>query len=420
MVKTDTVALSEIGQQLDHLTRRERGRLIAGLVHRLGGRYLQLAEDVAQEALIKALTTWPYRGIPDNPAAWLTRVAHNAALDRLRRENRELPYDPDLDRRAEATQELDEKVISDPELHLVFLSCHPTLAGIDQLALTLRIVSGFTAKEIALLFLSSEAAMAQRLSRSKRKLQVLEVGLLDTPTVFEIESRIGAVLKVTYLMFSLGYSPRSGSQLIRRDVAMEALRLVKELAAHTLAARPAVHALAALLCFQTSRFDARESSVGYPILLKDQNRELWDQNYIEAGLIYLNKAQAGSVLSRYHLEAGIASLYASAPSWEHINWPAILSLYERLEKFTNSPVIAISHCVATANSGQPQASLERLDELAQTTATERYAPYHIARAEVLRLLGRETEAQASFSAAIESGASDPVLQHIESRLGAII
>jgi RNA polymerase sigma-70 factor (ECF subfamily) len=417
MARTERPPLAEIGHQLDLLSRRERGRLIAGLVGRFGHRQLELAEDVAQEALLTALATWPYSGIPDNPAAWLTRVARNKALDRLRRGNREQVYDADRDdRAAEDESSPPAGGIADPDLRLMFLCAHPGLTGLEQLTLTLRIVSGFTGREIAEIFLSTDTAVAQRLSRSKRKLTRLDAPLVEHPTAADIESRLGTVLKVVYLMFSLGYAPRSGAQLIRRDVALEALRLARELADRTPTATPTSKALAALLCFQASRFDAREDAHGNPALLSRQNRADWDTTLIDVAIGYLREAMTGRDVSRYHLEAGIASVYATAPSWSQVDWGAILTCYERLERITDSPVVAVNACVAQAFAGQPEPALHRLDTLGRDRVMHTYAPFHIARAEVLRLLGREAEAGESYRAAIKSGASVPILRHLEQRL----
>lgn len=416
-MKSNTHPIRDISRRLDLITRRERGRLIAGLVHRLGSQNLELAEDVAQEALLTALSIWPYRGMPDNPAAWLTRVARNKAIDRLRRENREQVYDDTLDAMlSEENTRVDPERIQDPELRLMFLCCHPALEGIDRLALTLRVVSGFTAREIADIFLSSAGGMAQRLSRSKRKLKNLEESLTEPPTIFEIESRLSTVLMVVYLMFSLGYAPRSGAHLIRRDVALEALRLARELAREKFTTRPETNALAALLCFQASRFDAREDALGKPVLLKDQDHRRWDRTLIDMGVKYLGSAMKGQEVTRYHLEAGIASVYATAIDWEGIEWETILNYYAHLEQITDSPVVTINASVAQAFAGKPEQSLQRLDRLLKHPMMASYTPFHIARAEILRLLGRDYESNESYLMAIVNGGSSPVIQHLERRL----
>ena len=266
--------MEDFRHQIDQLARRERGRLIASLVARLGSQQLELAEDVAQEAMLSALSIWPFQGMPDNPAAWLTRVAGNKAIDRLRRSGRELqldpgweldPYNDALARTGDESERLFAIRVPDPELRLMILACNPSLQDIDQLALTLRVVSGFTARDLSEIFLTSEAAIAQRLSRARRGLREDRQSLTGTPNVFEIRSRMGSVLKTVYLMFSLGYAPRSGAALIRRDTALEALRLAEELATGEATASGESRALAALLCLQASRLDAREDERGRPV-----------------------------------------------------------------------------------------------------------------------------------------------------------
>lgn len=409
----------QVATLLDRVVRRERGRLIAGLVHRLGGQHLALAEDVAQDAILAALATWPYRGLPDKPAAWLRTVATNKAIDRLRRGQRDVPLVASPDEAGPDQPDLLAARIEDPELRLMVLCCHDALTGIDRLAITLKLVSGFTAREIGAVLLVSEAAMSQRLARARRKLRAVGPSIDEAPSRFDIEARTGTLLKVIYLMFSVGYAPRSGTELIRSEVANEALRLARELADGS-AARSNAAALAALLCFQSSRREARRDADGRVVLLKDQDRALWDRGLIEDGLAYLIAAQKAQEVSRFHLEAGIAAIYASAPSWEDCDWQTILMYYQRLEDMTGSPVVSINASVARAMAGSPGAALERLDALADDTRLQQFGPYHLARAEILSALSRDEEAAASYQHAIDCGASDPVADHLSARLAACL
>lgn len=417
----DAPTVRTVHAELDRLVRRERGRLVADLVARLGSRNLALAEDVAQDALVAAMATWPYRGLPDNPGAWLSRVARNKAIDRFRRERREAPYDEQFDERpAPGAQDLFAARIADPELRLIILCCNDSLGEMDQLALTLKIVSGFTAREVASGFLVSEAAMAQRLARAKRRLRPQKDELGDAPDRAQIRARLATVLKVVYLMFSLGYAPRSGDTSIRKDVAREALRLARELADHRLTATPDAQALAALLCFQASRLDAREDTDGNVILLRDQDHSRWDHGLIRDGLAYLTASRAADAVSRYHLEAGIAATHAAAQSWQDCDWAAINTYYAELLKLTDSPVIAVNACVARAMHGDAETALKELDELSREPVLEEYAPYFVARAEVLCQLHRDGDAMTEFERAIDCGASAPVLRHLEQRLASCV
>ncbi|MCK0068168.1 RNA polymerase sigma factor [Kordiimonas laminariae] len=378
--------------RLDQLARRERGRLIANLVHRLGPHRLELAEDMVQEAVLAAISSWPYSGMPDKPAAWLARVAQNKAIDRLRREGREGLFEEDNDPREQTgvADNISDPRLSDPELKLIFLCCHPVLSEQDRLMLTLKIVSGFTASEIASIFLISESAAAQRLARAKRKLRLDEQQLLSGISRFEVKARLETVLKVIYLMFSAGYAPRFGDRLILKDVAFEALRLAEVIVADEETTTPEAHALVALLAFQSSRFNARMDEDGKLLLLKEQNRKLWDHKLTEKALCHMPLSQNGHALSRYHIEASIAAVHALAPTWKQTDWAAICALYNALEQVADSPVVQISYSVAEAFGGEPKAGLKRLKDIPEV---EGYTPYYLAHAEIYRQLNNYMEAE---------------------------
>ena len=429
------LAFQVIHRQLERLARRERGRLVALLVGKLGPARLEMAEDVVQDAIIAAMASWPYKGMPDNPGGWLNRVARNKAYDRLRKEGREQPWLEELERPSGADQlgkanddangQLFGARITDPELKLIFLCCQPDLTPEDQLMLTLKVVSGFTAKDIGALFLKKDAAVGQRLARVKRKLRSLEAAqtgrsITDGPSRFEVKERLPTVLKVIYLMFSLGYAPRRGQLLVLRDVADEALRLASAVADARETASAEASALAALLSFQASRFDAREDAAGALVLLRDQNRALWNRELINSGFSYMKAAQSGSKLSRYHLEAAIAATHAAAPDFAATNWQQVLDVYTRLETMTGSPVVAVNACVAEAFAGRPEAAFLKLESLAKHQRLMDYAPYHIARGELLRMLQRPMDAAACFKKALACDASAPVLAHLKGRLAASV
>lgn len=438
-----------VGVQLERLARTQRRRLVADIVAKIGVKRLEMAEDVVQDAVIAAMKTWPFKGMPDNPAAWLNRVARNKAYDRLRREGREQSTTgedgtdidfglSDAEHMKGSTEDGHARFygaqVTDPELKLIFLCCHDALSEEDRLMLTLKVVSGFTARDIAALFLKNEAAVGQRLARAKRKLRALENdaegGDLSSLSRFAVQTRIPSVLKVIYLMFAVGYAPRKGDSLIMQDVAFEALRLAEMMADAPETTQPEAHALAALLSFQASRFGARvdalqsadkPSGMGEKlVLLRDQNRALWDRKLIDRGMHRLACAKAGGALSRYHLEAGIASLHATAPHFDATNWPAICGLYETLEKITGSPVVAVNACVAQAFNGAPEKAFIRLEALENGAGGNAdllsFAPFHIARAEILHMLGRPADAALSFKAALACGASVPVVAHLHNRL----
>lgn len=418
-----------IRHQLERLARRERGRLVADLVARLGPARLEMAEDVVQDAVIAAMASWPYKGMPEKPAAWLSRVARNKAFDRLRREGRERPLPDDGEPRIEVGNTSSDighgryfgARVEDPELKLIFLCCQQDIGEEDRLMLTLKVVSGFTAKDLAALFLKKDAAVGQRLARAKRVLrqQAKAGGEVDTGlSRFTVKDRLPTVLKVLYLMFSLGYAPRRGDSLILRDVAEEALRLAMLVADAKETTSAAAQALAALLCLQASRFDARVGKDGELMLLRDQNRALWDRTLIKRGLAYLKVAQQADTLSRYHLEAGVAAVHATAPHFDNTDWAAILSMYGTLEAMTGSPIVVLNACVAEAFAGRPEAAFIKLEALAGRERLNDYAPYHIAQAEILRILKRPEAAAGCYRAALACGSSAPVVAHLKDRLAA--
>ena len=410
-------AIETIHAELDRISRRERGRLIAGLVRRLGPENMELAEDVAQEALISALSLWPYQGMPDRPAAWLATVARNRAIDRLRRENREIT----LDAGGEPTQDhtIVDSTIEDNELRMIFLCCHAPLSVADRVALTLKMVSGFTAREVAAVLLLKEGTLGQRLARAKRRMRDEGPQLEEALSKFAIRSNLDTVLKVIYLLFDLGYAPRHGKLAVRTDVALEALRLAREVADADLTCTPDALALTALLCFQASRLHARTDSAGDIVLLRDQDRSAWDPELINMGLAYLEAARQGDRVSRYHLEAGIAAAHAAAPSFEQCNWRAIVSLYARLEQLTGSPVVSVNASVARAMAGDPRIALRQLNEVVDSGSLDDFPALFLARSEVCRILELHSQAQADYQRALSLSQSTPVERFIASRMASL-
>ena len=400
--------------EIDRLVRREHGRLVAWLVRRLGSAQLPLAEDVAQEALVEALDRWPWQGMPEQPAAWLRTVARNRAIDRLRKTQRETEWVPDDTAHPDArADDVFAARVPDEALRLVFLCCHPELSEADQLALILKIVGGFTARDTARLMLKPETTISQRLARAKRALRAAGEAVAEEPTPFDIRARLATAEKVLHLAFSHGYAPRSGDQVIRKEVCAWTLGLARELAGDELTGSGSARALAALLCFQASRLGARQDEQGLPVLLRDQDRDTWDAALVEEGLGWLQQARTGPV-SRYHLEAGIASLHATAADWAATDWQAMLGLYERLEVMTGSPVVTLNAAVVRAELGELEGALARLDALADTPGIEGYAPWHVARADLLRRLGRDTDAKQALEHAATAGLAGPVAAFLAS------
>ena len=358
----------EVSRLTDHLFRHEAGKLISVLTGIFGINRLQLAEDVVQESLVRALRTWPYAGIPQNPAAWLTQTAKNLALDLIRREKLFHDKEPQImafleQWPSDATvgeSPMFENEIRDGRLRLMFTCCHPALSPEDQIALALKTLCAFSSAEIAKAFLATEAAIAKRLTRAKRKIRDEHI-LFEIPAGEELSRRLDAVLQTLYLLFNEGYKASSGDDLIREDLCQEAIRLASLLGEHPAGNQPRTHALVALMLLNAARLAARTDSEGNILRLNEQDRSTWNQAMIARGMKHLSESAAGDELSTYHLQAGIAACHCAAGDYESTDWPRILSLYDRLLELDDSPVIALNRAVAVAKVHGPQAGVEAVD-----------------------------------------------------------
>jgi len=406
---TDTAAIHRL---LDETVRRERGWLISSLVARLGPARVDLAQDVAQDAIVKALSTWPYKGVPDNPRAWLRRVAGNAAIDRMRRSARELGLEESWDFTA-PDEDIITPSLSDPELDLMVLCCDPQLAPQDQLVLALKTVCGFTAAETGALLFLKEDALAQRLARAKRRLREASGDLARYPTRFALKQRVPLILRIIYLIFAWGYLPRRGKSLVREDLCREAIRLSEGLMAHAPETAPGHHALHALLLFQSARLPARFDEDGHLITLEHQDRTKWDQEMIRDGFEQLNAAQASPDLTRYHFEAGIASVHSRAETWPDTDWSSIVRLYELLSAHADSPAIKVNWAVSLIMLGELDAGERLLDEIATNGSVERFTGWHLARQKLAIARGDADAARTALSAARAGMNSDAVDAFLE-------
>lgn len=392
---------SSTGEIAADLFRRASARLVAMLAGQFGTHRLQLAEDVVQEALVRALQTWPYRGVPDNPAAWLTQTARNLALDHLRREQnwREkeegIVQEHDRWTGASGTREESSDTFADDTLRMMFVCFHPQLSAEAQTALALRTLCGFSAAEIAAAFLTSEAAVAKRLVRARQRIRELAVPFV-VPGPDELPARLDGVLATLYLLFNEGHKASSGEHLVRAGLCHEAIRLAGLLAAHPVTGRPRTHALLALMLMNAARLPARTSEAGALLRLQEQDRCLWDGSMIRRGVVHLGLAAAGDKLSEYHLEAGIAACHSTAADWASTDWQRILGLYDRLAEMTRSPVVALNRAVAVARVHGPQAGLDALEPLAVRGPLRSYHLFHAVRASFLGELGRSEEALAGL------------------------
>ncbi|HUC99411.1 MAG TPA: sigma-70 family RNA polymerase sigma factor [Candidatus Polarisedimenticolaceae bacterium] len=360
----------EVTQVVEHCFRHESGKIISTLTRIFGIEHINRAEDLVQETLVRALQTWPYYGIPQNPAAWITQVAKNLALDVIRREktfhHKEVEIarliDQDSTDSTAENASIGETAITDDRLRMMFVCCHPVLPQEAHVALALKTLCGFSAGEIARAFLTSEAAIAKRLTRAKKKIREVRVPF-EIPAGDELAQRLDGVLQTLYLLFNEGYKASKGDQLIREALCHEAIRLGGLLAEHPAGNRPRTHALLALMLLNGARLKARLDQDGNILRLKEQTRSSWDQAMIARGLFHLMQSIAGEEISEYHLQAGIAACHCAAKDYESTDWSQILSLYDRLVEMNDSPVILLNRAVALANVHGPRAGIEAVQAI---------------------------------------------------------
>lgn len=388
------------GAVAEHFFRREGAKVVAALTAHLGTHRLQLAEDVVQEALLRALQTWSYRGVPDNPAAWITQVAKNLALTALQRAQRWNEKQDGIAAEHERwlsapPDAVAGETIADDTLRMMFVCFHPELAAESQTALALRTLCGFSPAEIAAAFLTSEAAIAKRLVRARRRIRELALPFA-VPDAPELPSRLHGVLHTLYLLFNEGYKASVGDRLVREELCEEAIRLVTLVARHPATGEPRVHALLALMLLNAARLDARTDDAGNLLRLHEQDRTMWNQGMIESGIECLRHASQGGTLSVYHLEAGIAATHCLAPDASATDWPRILHLYDQLLALTGSPVTAMNRAVAVARVQGAQAGLDALDQITQRAVLEGNHLYHAMRGTFAAELGRTGAAVAAF------------------------
>jgi RNA polymerase sigma-70 factor, ECF subfamily len=408
---------------LEHLFRRESGRIVAWLAGLLGSANLQLAEDAAQEAMLRAAQTWPFQGIPQNPEAWLFRTAHNYAISSVRRgvvfSRKADELVSALETGAQPVLDLDaEQSLRDDELRMVFMCCHPKLAPDAQVALSLKLVGGFSTEEIARIFFSEPKTIAQRLVRAKRLIREQHL-TLAIPSRDQLEQRLNSVLTVIYLMFSGGYAAHAGEALIRSDVCLEALRLGRLVASSSMSA-PRVNALAALMALQAARLPARTDAAGDLVLLEEQDRRLWDDDLIALGFSYFDRSIAGEDISEWHVQAAIAATYASAACSAEIDWAAILEHYDQLMEMTDSPVVALNRAVVVMKVHGAEASLAALTPLEGNNALQKYHLLAATQGHVLAALGRLDEAKVAFSAALECDCTLPEKRFLQRQLAIVL
>jgi RNA polymerase sigma-70 factor (ECF subfamily) len=410
-----------IDATVDHLFRHESGKMVAVLSKLLGLQNIEVAQDLVQDALVLAMNTWSYKGLPDNPSAWLYRVAKNKAVDYLRRERRFKEITPKYSYLLQSEYTLSltvnnffkEDEIQDSQLRMIFACCHPSIPEESQIAMSLKILCGLSTVEIAKAFLSSEETIAKRVYRAKEKFRTENIEL-ELPPDSELPARLDAVLHSLYLLFNEGYNSSHPDHLIRDELCEEAIRLTFLLTNHTITDQPRTKALLALMCFQSSRLKARLDDKGSIILLKQQDRSKWYQPLIKTGFHFLEKSvEDSSNTSIYHIEAAIAALHAAAASFEETDWKAIYALYESLYRLNETPVVALNKAIAAAYALDKEAALEQLLSIKNL---DQYYLYHTSIGEIYFELDKKEEARKFFQKALMLTSSRQEQQLLQNKL----
>jgi RNA polymerase sigma factor (sigma-70 family) len=412
-------------QMVDHLFRHEAGKMIAVLTRIFGFHNLELVEDTVQETFLKALQVWKFNAVPDNPSAWLMQVARNRTIDLIRRQQKLVDISGELLHRIQSDTEstiqqffLDTE-IADSQLRMIFTCCHPALSPEDQVALTLKTVSGFGVQEIARALVSTDAAVQKRLYRAKEYIRTNEVRF-EIPQGPALAERLETVYTVLYLLFNEGYSSLKADELIRHDLCAEAMRLCKLLTEHKVGAKPSTFALLALMCFQASRFDSRIGEDNNIILLEDQDRSKWDRELIGLGYHFLNQSSTGDYLSVYHIESAIAAEHCMAPGFASTNWHALLKLYNYLLERKPIPIVRLNRSVILAMTDGVETAIDTILDIPDITElVNRHSTYAIVLGDLYGKAGNKAESRRLLQKAYDLTPSLAEKKLLQEKLAAI-
>jgi RNA polymerase sigma factor (sigma-70 family) len=405
------------------LTRSESGKLVAVLTRIFGTHNLALAEDAVQDVLMKAIENWSTNGVPDNPAAWLFTTARNKAIDTIRKYRRQRTFAADITTLLESEYTtaitlntcFTNEEISDDQLRMMFACCHPAISREGQIALIMKTLCGFSVSQIAKAFITSPDTIEKRLYRARQAFRDNNIAL-DIPAGTALQSRLDNVLETIYLLFNEAYSTSFHESLTRKDLAEDTIRLCTLLAGNVATKLPQTCALLALLCFHTSRLSGRTDERGDLLLLKDQRRELWDQQMMERGIYYLTSAATGDVMSRYHLEAAIAYEHCKAATYEDTDWHTILGYYDLLAALVPSQVVLLNRAIVIKEIDGPARALECIRQIPGIDFLQEYYLLHAILGELNMETGEYKNARLHYEKAIALAVSDAERKHIKKKL----
>ncbi len=417
-----------IGSLIDHLFRQESGKMVSVLTKIFGTQNLETAEDVVQQTFMEAMNTWELQRIPENPQAWLLRVAKNKTIDIIRRNKHSVRFDFAADERILLTSEytlsttienlFKDEIVKDDLLRMMFACCHPGISRENQIIIILKTLCGFSTSEIASAFIISEDLVSKRLYRTKEFFRKNKIKL-EIPSVEDLKFRTHAVLNSIYLMFNEGYYSSHSENLIREELLREAIMLCKLLSQNTHTQLPEVFALIALMCFHSARSESRLTSQGEIILLPLQDRSKWDRELIAEGNRYLNIAAFGNEVSAYHLEAAIAYEHCVAATFDKTNWKQILKLYEWLCKISPSPIASMNKAIAVMQVHGPEKAIEALGQIDDQKKLESYYLYHSLLGEIYTRLNKHSEAREQLETAIRLTQSDTERRILKDKIMAL-
>ena len=405
---------------VENVFRYEYGKIMAILVNRFGPIHLEKIEDAVQDALLKAMQVWGYKNVPDKPTSWLLRVAGNSLIDTLRRDKKMIKEEGYYSEMKSIPKEIAlENTISDSQLKMIFACCHPALTVEYQIILSLKLIGGFSNKEIARVLLKKEEAVAKSFTRAKRKLKE-EISSLDIPIEIGLQSRLFVVIRVIYLLFSEGYAPASGDLAIKRDVCFEAIRLAMLLHQNEYCRHPNLEALIALMCFHVSRFDARIDEQMEIVDLEHQDRSKYNKELIQIGIKHLEQSGTKALQpSNYHLEAAVSYYHCVSSSFKNTDWKSILHLYNLQLERQYSPVVELNRIIPYYKVYGAEKAIQLLAEYKHRSHFKESKLYYAIEAELLSQTGSIEKAKEAFLSAIDLTNNELEKKHWTKKLQAL-